>query len=204
MNKADLRKLYLEKRTSLSVGEVAAASSRIAERFFESIDLTNVAKVHTFIPIHKFTEIDTSIICSKIWRDWPEIVTIAPRTEPSSNEIANVAFDWATDWTENAWGIREPATSETVATVELDLVVVPLLCLDKSGHRVGYGKGMYDRFLARCRPDCLKVGLDYFEPVIEISDIEPCDIRLDICVTPFRVYRFDEDRSWLSGYPVFP
>ncbi len=195
MNKADLRELYLQKRVSLSEIETASASGEIADRFFESVDLNGVSKLHIFVPIRKFTEIDTSLIYQDLWRDHPEIVTVAPRADLARSEIDGVAFDAATEWNENAWGIREPTIGETVAASEIDLVIVPMLCFDASGHRVGYGKGMYDRFLALCRPDCLKVGINYFAPLPEISDLAPTDIPLDMCVTPEQVFRFEMDVS---------
>ena len=64
------------------------------------------------------------------------------------------------------------------------LVLVPGVCFDQTGHRVGYGKGFYDRFLKTCRPGCLKVGLSYFEPVDPIDDVHDGDVRLDFIVTP--------------------
>ena len=96
MKKSELRKLYLEKRTSLSGSEVSELSRRIADRFFENVDLTDVKLLHTFIPIHKFNEVDTSAIYEKIWRDRPEIVTVAPRTDLLSCDLENVVFDRST------------------------------------------------------------------------------------------------------------
>lgn len=70
------------------------------------------------------------------------------------------------------------------------MVLVPLLCIDREGYRVGYGKGFYDKFLARCRPDCKTVGLNYFPPVERIDDVAEHDIRLDHAVNPDEVYSF--------------
>jgi 5-formyltetrahydrofolate cyclo-ligase len=69
-------------------------------------------------------------------------------------------------------------------------VFIPLLAFDKSGHRVGYGAGYYDRFLSKCKPDCLKVGLSFFEPVDEISDADEFDVKLNHCVTPSKIWTF--------------
>jgi 5-formyltetrahydrofolate cyclo-ligase len=68
--------------------------------------------------------------------------------------------------------------------------LVPLLAYDLKGNRVGYGKGYYDRFLAECRPDALKIGFSYFEPEEQINDTEDFDIPLNYCVTPHRCYEF--------------
>ena len=73
---------------------------------------------------------------------------------------------------------------------EIDLVFVPLLAFDKKGFRVGYGKGFYDKWLAGCRPDCIKVGFSYFEPVESIDDRHEFDVPLNLCITPHNVYVF--------------
>lgn len=70
------------------------------------------------------------------------------------------------------------------------MVLIPLLAFDKKGYRVGYGKGFYDRFLADCRPDVVKVGLSVFEPIDEIADLNEFDIKMDFCITPNRVWQF--------------
>lgn len=191
MKKADLRELYLEKRADISPAEVARASGQIAKRFFESVDLTSITTLHTFIRIPKFNEIDTSMIYYRLWRDRADVVTAAPRVNSVSGEIESVGFDEATDWNESAWGIREPVGGDIVTPAEIDVVLVPLLCFDKSGHRVGYGKGMYDRLLGRCRPECLKIGLSYFPPVSVIDDLEETDVPLDLVVTGEDIHRFN-------------
>src|SRR5262249_34070605 len=91
---------------------------------------------------------------------------------------------------ENRWQISEPVHDERVDANEIDMVFIPLLCFDRYGHRVGYGKGYYDRFLRACRHDCIKVGLSDFEPVDKISDAHEGDVKLDAAVTPSATINF--------------
>lgn len=191
MTKSELRKIYLESRRSLSPEEMVKKSERITDRFFESVDLSNVKALNCFIPIAKFNEIDTSLIYKKIWKDFPAIKMSAPRVNFSTGEMANITFGPETELVENIWGIREPADAETVNAAEIDMVLVPLLCFDSRGYRVGYGKGFYDKFLSKCRSDCVKIGLSYFEPLAEISDANEYDIRLDSYTTPDHIYRYE-------------
>jgi 5-formyltetrahydrofolate cyclo-ligase len=193
MTKAELRSIYLDKRQSLSPGEVAAASGRIAERFFNEIDLTTIDKLHTFIRIPKFNEIDTSNIYFRLWQERRDIVTFAPRADLETDQIESISFDSETSFADNKWGIREPLDGEKAEPDEFDLVLVPLLCFDELGHRVGYGKGMYDKFLSCSRPDCLKVGLSFYPPVEAIDDAGDHDIPLDYCITPDKIYRRDAE-----------
>ncbi|MBX3298733.1 MAG: 5-formyltetrahydrofolate cyclo-ligase [Acidobacteria bacterium] len=184
-----MRKEFRGRRSRLSAAEAAVMARDTADRFFATIDLDRVRGVHTFISIRDLNEIDTSAIYFRLWRDHPEIRTFAPRMELDSGEISSVEFDSATEMIVNRWGIREPAGPASQAE-DLDIVLVPLLCFDRSGHRVGYGGGYYDRFLTKVRPDCLKLGLCFFPPVPMISDVTERDVRLDAAITPTALFRF--------------
>ena len=191
MTKAELRKIYLEKRARMSPAEIDVTSRAIADRFFWTIDLTNVKKIHTFIRVARTHELDTSRIYYRLWRDRADIETYAPRIELGGTRMENVFFHAASDLIENKWGIREPDGEQTAQASEFDVVLVPLLAFDSFGHRVGYGKGYYDRFLSACRPDCLKVGLCAFAAETKIDDTHEGDVALDMCLTPHETIRFN-------------
>ncbi|MNY64409.1 5-formyltetrahydrofolate cyclo-ligase family protein [compost metagenome] len=70
------------------------------------------------------------------------------------------------------------------------MVFVPLLAFDIHGNRIGYGKGFYDKFLAECKPETIKIGLSFFEAVNQIDDVFESDIKLDYCVAPEKIYQF--------------
>lgn len=184
MLKSELRKIYLARQKSLSAFERAEKSELLARRFFANFDLTKIHFLHCFLPIEKFNEIDTKPIFHRIWQDFPEVETLVPRVDFHANEIENLKFTRHTRLVQNEWTIDEPAHDELIETAKIDVVLVPLLCFDRSGLRVGYGKGFYDRFLQKCRPDCLKIGLSYFSPVAKIGDAHEFDVKLDCCVTP--------------------
>ncbi len=194
MTKAELRKNYLDQRASLSVDEIEAWNRLIADRFFERFDLSEVRNLHCFISIKKFNEIDTSLIFKRIWKDFPSIRTSAPRIDREHNELKHYVYKSETKLLENVWGIREPESGEVIGALEFDLVIVPLLCFDKRGYRVGYGKGFYDKFLAGCRLDCRKIGLSFFPAADLIDDVGEYDIALDECVTPTTFYNFGNSK----------
>lgn len=184
MTKSELRKIYFEKRGELSPAVRAEQSRRIAELFFEHFDLVWIRNLHLFITIEKFREVDTSPILRRIWSDFSHIRTSAPRVDFATGEMEGVVFTAESELIENSWGIREPSGGEPLKPEMIDMVLVPLLCFDRRGHRVGYGKGFYDRFLKKCRPECVKIGLSFFPPIDEIADVHPGDIMLDYSVTP--------------------
>ena len=190
MTKAELRKIYLAKRKSLSPPEIKRQSGLIAESFFQKFDLSKIEFLHSFLPIEKFNEIDTRPIFENIRREFPHVQTLVPRVNFQTNEIENLKFSIETKIEKNKWEIYEPTHDEIVETGKIDAVLVPLLCFDGKGFRVGYGKGFYDKFLKDCREDCLKIGLNYFAPVEKISDTNEFDVKLDYCITPDKIRKF--------------
>jgi 5,10-methenyltetrahydrofolate synthetase len=95
-----------------------------------------------------------------------------------------------TRWLKNSWGIWEP-DPETSEKVDLNLcvgVLVPGVAFDRSGHRLGYGKGFYDRALANFKG--LKVGVGFSMQVTsETLPFDPTDIAMDLVVTDRDIIR---------------
>jgi 5-formyltetrahydrofolate cyclo-ligase len=87
-------------------------------------------------------------------------------------------------------GITEPKEIVPIDSLDIDLVLVPMLVCDLVGYRVGYGKGYYDRFLSTCREDVVRLGLSYFEPIERIQDTHRFDVPLTHCLTPTEFYEF--------------
>lgn len=89
------------------------------------------------------------------------------------------------------WGIREPLANS--AMLEPDILLVPLLAVDRAGYRLGYGGGYYDRTLRRLRAvrQVLAVGLAYDEQIIDAVPHLDYDEPLDAVLSP-------------SGCRVFP
>jgi 5-formyltetrahydrofolate cyclo-ligase len=195
MLKSDLRKIYLEKRKSLAAEDVEEKSLTVAEMFFRHFDLSKINFLHCFLPIERFNEIDTKLIFHRVWFEFSHIETLVPRIDVKKGEIENLKFTPVTELVQNAWMIHEPAHNELVASAKIDAVLVPLLCFDLQGFRVGYGKGFYDKFLANCRADCLKIGLSYFPPVEKIADINEFDVKLDFCITPEKVFAAEDTKN---------
>jgi 5-formyltetrahydrofolate cyclo-ligase len=104
--------------------------------------------------------------------------------------MSHILLTDSTTIKKNKWHIPEPVNGITITPEQIDVVFVPLLAFDEQGHRVGYGKGFYDKFLAMCKPETLKIGLSFFESEKKITDVYQGDIILDYCVTPNDIYTF--------------
>jgi 5-formyltetrahydrofolate cyclo-ligase len=83
---------------------------------------------------------------------------------------------------------------------EVDLVLVPGAAFDVSGHRLGYGKGYYDRFLGRIRPGVPSLGLAYDISVSRRLPVSPWDRAVEAVVTEKRTYR-ERREEWRTRGP---
>jgi 5-formyltetrahydrofolate cyclo-ligase len=190
MNKKELRRLFLEKRKSLSDGEARAVSRQLAGRFVHTFNPQPGQCLHVYLPLLRQREIDTFLLVEQVRVFYPHVRIVAPKADMATLTMESYLLDQTTELIVSPWGIPEPSGGEPVPPEAIDWMVVPLLAFDERGYRVGYGKGFYDRYLARCRPGARKVGLAYFDPVPQITDAGPLDVRLDYCVTPGNVWEF--------------
>ena len=94
----------------------------------------------------------------------------------------------ATDIVIGKFGVREPAAScAEIPLNRFDLVLVPGLAFDLHGHRLGRGKGFYDRILAKASG--IKCGVAYDFQLLESIPTEAHDAKVDFIFTPSRGVR---------------
>ena len=106
-----------------------------------------------------------------------------PRITGKGEMVFLKTANWE-DMQKNKWGIPEPkAGSEKMPIEQLDLVVVPAVGLDKSGCRIGFGQGYFDRLLEQLGPGTATVGLAYSFQVFERLPCEAHDRRVGRIIT---------------------
>ncbi len=187
MLKKELRQKYKGKRQELSDSEIEDFSLAIANKVL-TLPIWEKTYYHIFLPITEHKEVNTEFILHLLSGKDKEIVI-----SKADFETRNMTHFLLTDNTKirkNEFNIPEPVDGLEVPVNKIELVFVPLLAFDKTGHRAGYGKGFYDQFLSGCKPEVIKVGLSFFEAEEIIEDVFENDVKLDFCVTPNRVYEF--------------
>lgn len=83
----------------------------------------------------------------------------------------------------NKYKILEPCNSPIRDLSIIDFIIVPAICADKYGYRLGYGKGYYDRFLKKVNHNVVKVILAYSELLFDTVFPEKFDVKCDYTVT---------------------
>jgi 5-formyltetrahydrofolate cyclo-ligase len=188
MDKNSLRRSYLSARKSLTQLEIASKNHLINQRLINYVPWSNMGLVHLYLPVLDQNEVDTMPTITHIRSHYEQLKIAVPKVEPAQ-ELSHHLLTKSTKLESNLWGIPEPVGNSIIDVKQIDLVIAPLIIFDKAGHRIGYGKGYYDRFLAHCRSDTKKIGLCYFDPVEKI-DIEPTDISMNSVITPEGVWEF--------------
>jgi 5-formyltetrahydrofolate cyclo-ligase len=189
MTKQELRRVFHEKRLALTEAEYLLLNRKLCDRFFISVDLSFVNVIHCFLPIVARKEPDTWLIIDRLQREFPHIRIAIPKINHEKNQLDHFLFEGIGKLKTSKWGVPEPTDGIPMPVEKINLVVVPLLTFDAAGHRVGYGKGYYDRFLAACPPNTRKIGISFFEPVNFIESTA-ADIQLTGCVTPDSYFEF--------------
>lgn len=183
MNKETLRKVYLGKRLTLTNKERSRRNQSILDQIFTEFPFRNTQYIHIFLSIESKGEVNTWPIIERLEREYPGINIVIPKVG-KGNKLHHYRFKADDEIVLNNWSIPEPSTGEEISPQKLDLVFVPLICFDRKGHRIGYGKGYYDRFLKECREDTLKVGLSLAPPLDLIPYSDTFDIPLNRVVYP--------------------
>ena len=187
MLKKELRQKYKELRKQLSENDIEEWSLQIANQLIR-LDIWQHSFYHLFLPIESQKEVNTEYILQVLAGKDKNIVL--SKSDFSTREMTHFLLTDNTTIKKNDYDIPEPIDGLEVPVSKIDVVFVPLLAFDEKGNRVGYGKGFYDKFLAECKPEILKIGVSFFESEKVISDVLNTDIQLDLCITPTKVYNF--------------
>lgn len=188
MTKKELRKIYLKRRMDLLRAEYEQLNQQLCAQLFKAVDLRKINVLHTFLPIERTREVNTWLIIERLNREYPHVRISVPKINNETAELEHYYLEGRDQLKNNTWEIPEPVYGIPTPVEKIDAVLVPLLAFDKRGHRLGYGRGFYDRFLASCRADCTKIGLSFFEGEEKIDGISEKDVALDLILTPKTIF----------------
>lgn len=185
MNKPLLRQKYIQTRNQLSIERVNLWSNQIFQNL-PNIPIWDFQNFHLFQSIPGKNEVQTKGIL--VYLNQLGKTILVPKVEGKT--MLTCKINSSTTWISGAFQVPEPSNCLLFPETSIEVIFVPLLICDQKGNRIGYGGGFYDRFLSKCSPNALKIGLSFFSPIKEIIDAEDFDIPLDYCVTPTEIVSF--------------
>jgi len=187
MLKLAARKEFLEKRKNLTASECLKCDDLLLIQF-QKLDWANVSSVANFYPLENHNEPNSLLFTRYLKWLIPGIQMVYPVVDAAT---ATISFYKETEEIRfNNWGIAEPISNEKLEPHSIDAVIVPLIGFDLKGHRIGYGKGFYDKYFENYPKHRPRIGVSYFEPISNIEDTHEFDVPLTHCITPWNSYEF--------------
>jgi 5-formyltetrahydrofolate cyclo-ligase len=190
--KAELRKRRRAMRNSVPESARRARAEKIVAQVSSDPVFEAARAVALFWPMLDRNEVDVrpldgaardrgKVVAYPSLRDYPDMKLLV--AAPSELE-------------ERGHGFAEPPESASAVDITAALlVIVPALAVDPSGQRIGYGRGYYDRLLARIAPPAFAMAVAYdFDVVAEVPVMEG-DYPVDMVVTDVRTFRIERTRK---------
>lgn len=174
MDKTALRRQIREKKRAMTDQQIEAASRCLGEKFADTQAYKDAKTIYGYLPYNQ--EVRTIPMLERALKEGKRVAV--PKVYGDE-----MKFIYITDLSrvEKSYaGIPEPIEDGPVADDPTALVLMPGLAFDPQGHRIGYGGGFYDKFLAS-EPQHPTVALCYGFQMLPVLETEEFDIPVD-CV----------------------
>lgn len=175
MNKQELRRAIRERKRALSDADISRRSAILAEKFLQTEAYKAAKTIYGYLPYNQ--EVRTVPILQQALLDGKQVAV--PKVY--GDDMKFICLDDLSKVSKGYAGIPEPIADAPVAQDETALVLMPGLAFDREGHRIGYGGGFYDKFLAR-EPHHPTVALCYDFQVLDQLETEEFDIPVDTVI----------------------
>ena len=172
MDKKALRAEIRAQKRAMTAQEIEEKSAALAEAFYKTAEYKNAKTIYGYLPYNQ--EVRTTQMLAHALVDGKQVAVPKVYGDEMKfillSDLSQVAKGYA--------GIPEPIADGPVAADTTALVLMPGLAFDPEGHRLGYGGGFYDKFLA-AEPDHPTLALCYDFQMLPHLDTESYDIPVD-------------------------
>lgn len=174
MDKQSLRHHIREQKRAMTEEQIVARSEKLGQLFVQSELYRQAKTIYGYLPYNQ--EVRTVPMLQQALKDGKKVAV--PKVY--GEEMKFIYMDDLSKVEKGYAGIPEPIADEPIADDKTALVLMPGLAFDKEGHRIGYGGGFYDKFLAS-EPEHPTLALCYDFQMQEHLETEEFDIPVD-CV----------------------
>jgi 5-formyltetrahydrofolate cyclo-ligase len=189
MDKRAIRTHMLKCRSALLPEQVAQLSRLAQQRLMATELFSSAQSLALYSPIQN--EIATSDIFITARHQGKQVYY--PRVAKQGLHFVEIVSP--RQLVAGAFGVLEPAADLEMSAQVPDLILIPGVVFDRRGHRLGYGRGFYDRYLAGCSNQAVRVGFCYSFQLCEALPVGAHDQSLDVLVTD------TETITWCSKLP---
>ncbi|MBR2300498.1 MAG: 5-formyltetrahydrofolate cyclo-ligase [Bacteroidaceae bacterium] len=173
-DKKEIRAFVRNTLKSITVDERLLRSDNIAKQLLSLDELYSARVIALFVSLPD--EPDTALLLNELSNRCRVVV---PRIGGDTMEF----YDYCEQTlSSGSYGILEPSDGEAVAPRDIDIMIVPGVAFTIEGHRMGRGKGYYDKYMSREGFRALKIGICLAPQILEWLPCEPHDIKMDIII----------------------
>ena len=170
MTKQELRKMIRQRKQQHSVDESSAFINRLK-------DNSHFLHAHTLLLYSALPdEVPTQTLIDELVAQGKTV--LLPRVV-SDTDMELRRYSGPADLQQGAFGIMEPMGELFTDYAAIDVAIIPGMAFDDEGHRLGRGKGYYDRFLAKLSPTTYKIGLCFSWQRVNHVPTDSHDIPMD-------------------------
>ncbi len=175
MDKATQRNMIKAKLNELSVEKHRELSALIIERLAQDPDFISANTIG--LTISAFPEVDTKLLIERIWQEGKRAAV--PKCIPKSRGMDFYIIDNFDQLEVVYMNLQEPqpAITQYAAPDEIDLMIVPGVAYCRSGYRIGFGGGYYDRYLTGFNGHTKSIAFDV--QLVESIEVESHDIPVE-------------------------
>ena len=175
--KNQLRQKIKQLRREMSAHEVSLKSHCAAQIFLATDIYKNAQQIMLYSRLGN--ETDTAEITDTAFADGKLLVF--PVTDQKTGLITPYYVDKNTVFKKGGFSVFEPSDTQIADMSKTDVIIVPGIVFDKSGNRIGFGKGCYDKFLSSL--NAIKIGFCYDFQVFDYIPCDAYDIKMDFLIT---------------------
>lgn len=173
MDKKALRREIQQKKRSMTQEQIVCASEDLAKQFLNTRQYAQAKTVYGYFPYNQ--EVRTVPILEQALKDGKRVAV--PKLY--GDEMRFIYIENFNGLECSDKGIPEPVSDTPVADDPAALIMMPGLAFDPQGHRIGYGGGYYDKFLA-LEPNHPTIALCYDFQMLPYLETDAFDVPVDI------------------------
>ena len=198
MNKADYRKIVKDRRNTYNIAALENDlynAKLISDRYLELDSYKEAGIIFVYSAMVK--EIPTQGIIHTALNDGKKVALPKIRTGIKAGAKMDFVFiNKDTEYKNGVYGILEPVSNKFIDVKDINdrvEMLIPGLCFDIKGRRIGYGGGYYDRYLTKCHKDKFHItALACEYQIFESLPFNEDDKTVNLIVTENRCIEIDE------------
>lgn len=192
--KDKIREKMYSLRSNLSSKDYNEKNKHVEENFYSLSLEKEYNNFMSYVNIKK--EVRTRLIIDNLIKK-NKTVSVPICLQKTTNLIAS-KINSLDELESSFFNLFEPKKEkiEEISPINLEVIIIPGIAFDRSGNRIGFGKGYYDRFLKKVKPGALKIAMAYDFQVLKDLPTDSFDVNMDMIITDKEIIEIKDNNTY--------